>query len=628
MKFLLSILVGGLTLASCSQMGKSKEASPKHTQYTVDQFLGTKCYSHGAFSFDEKRVFYSSDESGVHNVYSKEIGEVAPRQRTHLKDRSAFMLCDLPDNKGFLYSGDKEGDELHHIFLCRPNGTISDLTPYPGTHSQFQRLGHDGQSFFFSSNKRDPKCMDLYEMDIQTSTPSLLFQNDQVFAIEAISFDKRFLSLKKVISSSATELYLYDFEKKQLINLTPKPGDVISLSASFSPDSKTFYFLTDEGSDFTYVKSYSIENKTFETVLKAPWDIVAYGFSDDGRLSFHVINEDGEFRFSIYDLSAHQQVILPKLPDGEIVTATISKNSQKILLGVGGDRSPLNYYCYDLEKKSTYKLTEALSPDMEIEDLVESEHVRYPSYDGLMIPALYYKPHPDQNKKKRAALIWVHGGPAIQSMKGYSPYFQFLVNHGYAVLAVNHRGSTGYGKTFYKAADHRPAEADLDDCIWAKKFLLATGDFDENRIGIFGESFGGYMTLAALAFRPDDMAFGIDLYGISNLPRTLKNIPEWMESNKIFLEDKIGNPEKDQVRLERASPLFHAKSIKKPLLVVQGVNDPRVLKIESDQIVEEVRKNGVPCQYLLFPDEGHGIMKKENKKATLKAMLDFLDKNL
>jgi dipeptidyl aminopeptidase/acylaminoacyl peptidase len=202
------------------------------------------------------------------------------------------------------------------------------------------------------------------------------------------------------------------------------------------------------------------------------------------------------------------------------------------------------------------------------------------------------------------------------------------VNHGYVVLAVNNRGSSGYGKTFYKMDDQKHGEADLDDCVEAKNYLIGLGYVDPERVGIIGGSYGGYMVLAALTFRPDVFAVGVDLFGISNWVRTLESIPPWWESFRNALYEEMGDPATDKERLHRISPLFHAENIQKPLMVLQGANDPRVLKQESDEIVEAVKKNGVPVEYVLFDDEGHGFRRKENRITGYEAILVFLDEHL
>jgi dipeptidyl aminopeptidase/acylaminoacyl peptidase len=317
--------------------------------------------------------------------------------------------------------------------------------------------------------------------------------------------------------------------------------------------------------------------------------------------------------------------VLPEISEDEITDVTISKSEKLMTFFAGGSRTPSNIYVYNLEDKTCTKLAHSLSPDIDEEDLVYGNVIRFASYDGMEIPALYYKPHNVPKGGKIPALIWVHGGPGGQSRATYNYLLQYIVNHGYAVLAINNRGSSGYGKTFYRAADRKHGEADLDDCMWAKKFLVASGDIDENKVGIMGGSYGGYMTLAALAFRPQEMAVGVDIFGVTNWIQTLKSIPAWWEIEREALYKKIGDPEIDAEYLKSISPLFHANNIVKPLLVLQGANDPRVLKAESDQIIESISKNDIPYQYVVFDDEGHGFSKKKNKMVAAVTILEFLD---
>lgn len=259
---------------------------------------------------------------------------------------------------------------------------------------------------------------------------------------------------------------------------------------------------------------------------------------------------------------------------------------------------------------------------------MNSEVVRYESYDGLEIPALRYRPLGAEKGNPAPALVWVHGGPGGQSRKGYSPTIQHLVNQGYAVLAVNNRGSSGYGKTFYHLDDRQHGDSDLRDCVWARRYLASLDWIDAGRVGIIGGSYGGYMVAAALAFEPDAFDIGIDIFGVTNWVRTLRSIPPWWTARKDALYAELGDPATDEDRLRAISPLFHADRIVKPLLVVQGANDPRVLQAESDELVEAVRANGVPVEYLLFPDEGHGFRKKSNRIEASRRYVEFLDAHL
>jgi dipeptidyl aminopeptidase/acylaminoacyl peptidase len=205
---------------------------------------------------------------------------------------------------------------------------------------------------------------------------------------------------------------------------------------------------------------------------------------------------------------------------------------------------------------------------------------------------------------------------------------QYLINHGYAVFAINNRGSSGYGKSFFALDDRKHGQADLDDCVASKKMLVETGWVDPGRIGILGGSYGGYMVLAALAFRPKEFAAGVDLWGVSNWPRTLESMPAWWGPIRDVLYKELGDPKADAEYLRRISPLFHADRIERPLIVLQGEKDPRVLKQESDEIVEAARKKGVPVEYLVFENEGHGLNRKASQEKAYEAARRFLDKYL
>jgi len=278
--------------------------------------------------------------------------------------------------------------------------------------------------------------------------------------------------------------------------------------------------------------------------------------------------------------------------------------------------------------KAATRLTDTLSRDIDPADLVESEVVRFPSFDGLTIPNILWRPHQAKPDAKVPALVWVHGGPGGQTRKGYAAVIQFLVNHGYVVLGINNRGSSGYGKTFYAADDRKHGREPLWDCVEAKRYLASLPYVDPARVGIIGGSYGGYMVLAALAFRPAVFDVGVDIFGVANWLRTLQNIPPWWEAQRKALYDELGDPETDVELLRAASPVFHAARIRRPLLVLQGANDPRVVKAESDDIVAAVKKNGVPVEYIVFPDEGHGFTKKKNQIAGYGAVLRFLDQHL
>ena len=319
---------------------------------------------------------------------------------------------------------------------------------------------------------------------------------------------------------------------------------------------------------------------------------------------------------------------MPKLPEGDVTSVVFSRDEQRMVVTLNGDRSPSNLYASRVGSAEATRLTDSLSKEIDPEDLVESRVVRFKASDGLTIPSIFYKPHQASPENKVPALVWVHGGPGGQTRKGYSAFIQYLVNHGYAVLGINNRGSSGYGQTFFTADDRKHGHEPLRDCVEAKAYLAAMPDIDPDRIGIIGGSYGGYMVLAALAFQPEEFAVGVDIFGVSNWLRTLESMPPYWEAQRLALYQEIGDPVKDREMLRAISPVFHADKIRRPLMVLQGQNDPRVIKPESDDIVAAVKKNGVPVEYVVFADEGHGFTKKKNQIEGYSAVLNFLDKYL
>jgi len=597
-------------------------------QYTIEQFLNTVSIFGGSFSFDESKILFTSNETGIYNAYTIPVAGGEAKQVTQSTENSVFAVSFFPEDDRMLYLSDTGGNEIYHIYMTGLDGSSRDLTPFGEARSTFYSWSRDGKSFFFGCNKRDSRFIDLYEMDIATFTPKLVFQNDGGYTIGDISYDKRYIALAKTITEHNSDIYLYDRKKDSLKHLTPHEGDIKNMPACFTVDSKKLYFLTDEEGEFIYLKSYDIADGTVETIETADWDISYSYISWNGRYRVTAINNDARTEIRIHDLVTGELVDLPEMPEGVISSVGISKSENLMRFYVNGSRAPNDLYIYDFRSGEYRKLTESLNPEIDTRDLVDAEVIRYTSFDGLEIPAILYKPHGARKGDRVPALVWVHGGPGGQARVGYSSLIQYLVNHGYTVLAVNNRGSSGYGKTFFKLDDLNHGKGDLDDCVEAKKYLASTGYVDGNRIGIGGASYGGYMVLAALAFRPEEFAAGVDLFGISNWVRTLKNIPPWWESFREALYAEPGSPETDEEYLRGISPLFHADKIVRPLMVLQGANDPRVPQAESDEIVEAVKANGVPVEYMVFEDEGHGFVKKENQIEGYRAILAFLDEHL
>jgi dipeptidyl aminopeptidase/acylaminoacyl peptidase len=604
-------------------------AAPRQVkQYSIEQFLNTTRISGSSFSSDEKSVLFSSNKTGIFNVYSVAVNGGEPKQLTHSTTESTYAISYFPNDSRVLYTHDQGGNENNHIYLLDGDGKERDLTPGDKLKAEFRGWSHDGKAFYFMTNERDARFFDVYKMNVADFQRVLLYQNSLGYDLGDISNDERFIAFGKSNTTADGDIYLYNTATRDMKLITAHKGDVAFSPATFDPQSRFLYYHTDDGSEFSYIARYNLATGKSDPVEKTNWDVSFTYFSHNGKYRVVGVNEDARTRIKVYDQATAKQVALPTFPEGEITAVNISTSERLMAFYFNGDRSPSDLYVYDFATRQPLKLTSSLNPEIDSADLVDSQVIRYKSFDGMAIPSILYKPHQATATNKVPALVWVHGGPGGQTRTGYSGVIQYLVNHGYTVLGVNNRGSSGYGKTFFAADDLKHGREPLWDCVEAKKYLASLGYVDTSRIGIIGGSYGGYMVLAALAFKPEEFAVGVDLFGVSNWLRTLESIPPYWESFRKALYKEIGDPATDKENLKAISPLFHTDRITKPLMVLQGKNDPRVIKPESDEIVEAVKKKGGIVEYVVFDNEGHGFTKKANEIRGYKAVLDFLDKYL
>ena len=533
----------------------------------------------------------------------------------------------FPSDGRILYTSDEGGNELSHLFVRNEDGTIKDLTPGTKLNASFAGWSHDDASFFVASNERDQRYFDLYEYATDGYARTLFYRNTEGLQLGPISRDKRYLALVKPRTTNDSDIWLVDRQKHTKTNITAHQGDVSNSPADFSPDGTALLFISDAGREFKSLRSHNLATGVQKAVLEPNWDVGGASFSKSGKYLTVWINEDAAGTSRLYDAATLQETRLQGMPTGVVRGLELSRDDSQVAFYASDGSVPDDLYAGPLNGRPA-RLTNAMNPSIKRADLVVPTRVRFKSYDGVEIPGLLYTPRQVTAPAKAPALVMVHGGPGGQAQFGYFAMTQALVNHGYVVFDINNRGSTGYGKTFYAMDDRRHGEADLGDVVASKQMLVATGYVDPARIGIIGGSYGGYMVLAALTLQPDAFKVGVDLFGISNWVRTLENVPPWWESFKQALYAEMGDPKTDAERLRRISPLFNASKIKAPLMVLQGANDPRVLKIESDEIVAAAKKNGVPTEYIVFPDEGHGFVKKENEIRGYTAILAFVDRHL
>jgi dipeptidyl aminopeptidase/acylaminoacyl peptidase len=619
-------LLAIVTVAVCPLQAQDAEVPT----YTIDQFMEAVRISTASLSADGETVLFTSDASGVPNAWAVPFGGGDPVQLTHSAD-AIHTHGYFPEDDRFLYSADQDGDERTHIFVRDPDGSVRDLTPGDDLRAMFLRWSPDGRAFFFASNERDPRRMDVYEMSLDGYDRTLLYRNDLGVRVGAISPDRRLLAFVRRTSNRDSDLFLYDRQTGRETLLSFGEDDARPRPLEFSSDGRHLYYTTDRDSEFRYLVRYDVGTGEHRTVLRPEWDVTNASLSPGGRYLAVAINVDARTEVHLLETGILEPIPLPSLPSGDITAIAFSRDERRLAFLVGSGRSPGDLYVADLDQGRPRLLVPTLSPEIDPKQLVEPEVVRFASFDGLEIPGLLYRPHTASPDVSVPAMIWLRGSTDGQARVAYAPLIQYLVSRGYAVYAINHRGSSGYGRSFRFASDGRRGEADLGDVIASKRMLSETGWIDPGKIGVMGPSYGGFMTMAALAFHPDEFAVGVNLYGVTNWIRTLEGWAThrpWSAEGLASFYAEMGDPVADRERLRRISPLFHAHRITKPFLVLHGGNDQRVLQIESDEIVAAARANGVPVEYIVFPDEGHGFRKKENERHAYQAILDFLDRNL
>ncbi|MEM9326615.1 MAG: prolyl oligopeptidase family serine peptidase, partial [Bacteroidota bacterium] len=588
----------------------------------------------GSFSPDESKLLVSSNETGIYNVREIDLSTGESTALTNSTEESYFAQSYLPNDDRFIFTYDEGGNEQFQLHLSTGDGSSRNLTPGDSIKNGFYGWSRDEGSMFYGSNRRDPRFMDVYELaisqfDSENPIGEMIYQNNDGLDVSEISPDKNYFVLTQAITTSDDKMYLYNRQTGESTDISEHEGEAKYSPQFFSLDNQYLYYTTNENSNFTYLARRNLSSGEVETVFEADWN-VSYAY-DSWTEKYRVIgiNEDAKTRVRVFDQKSGKEVQMPDMGGASVSSVNISKSEKLAKLSVSSSASPSNMYLYSFESGELKQLTHTLNAEINGGDLVEGTVVRYKSFDGLEIPAIYYQPKSASADNPAPALVWVHGGPGGQSRLSYFALIQYLVNHGYAILAVNNRGSSGYGKEFFQMDDQNHGEKDLKDCIAGKDFLASTGVIDMDKVGIIGGSYGGYMVMAALTFEPEAFEVGVNIFGVTNWIRTLRSIPPHWESFKNALYQEMGDPySEDSVRLYNISPLFHAKNVTKPLMVLQGSNDIRVLQVESDEIVEAVRANGVPVEYVIFDDEGHGFRKKENEIEGYGQIKEFLDKYL
>lgn len=601
----------------------------------------------GQLSPDGSFISFVKPYKGVMNIWVKKLDEPFDAARPVTADvarpiRSYFWSR---DGKYILYAQDKGGDENFNIYAVNPKELPAagaevpenrDLTNLKGVRVLIYSVPKtDPDAIYIGLNDRDAAWHDLYKMKLSTGERTLIRQNSAEDRITGWDFD---WNDKLRLASRANQDGSNDILRVDENGFTPIYTTSIfeqAYTLAFDKDNKRIYLVTNKGDNRNLSQLVLLDPVTMkeELVESDPMQRVDFGsaaYSDVTHELIYTSYEDDMNRLYFKDKSyeSDYNLIKKQLPGVEVYFARSTADERFWIIGTYSDTDPGTTYLFDRQtKKLTFQYRPR--PNIPVKDMANMKAIRYKSSDGLEIPAYLTLPKGIE-ARNLPLVVMPHGGPWARDGWGFNAYAQFLANRGYAVLAPNFRASTGFGKAFINAGNNEWGQKMQDDITWGVKYLIEQGMVDAKRVAIMGGSYGGYATLAGLAFTPDVYACGVSIVGPSNLITLLNSIPPYWESIRTIFYNRMGNPDTKEglEQLQRQSPLFSADKIVAPLMVVQGANDPRVNKHESDQIVVALRDRGFPVEYIVAPDEGHGFARPVNNMAMLAAAEKFLAKHL
>ncbi len=564
------------------------------------------------------------------NIHIQKMGEEKYQRITSAtkRDITGYFWA---NNKRIAYVQDTGGDENFRLYAVDIDGNnFKELTPFDKVRvTLIDDLEDNENEMLIGMNKRDPRVFDVYRINIHTGEMKMIAENPGYITGWQTDHDGKLRIA--TIADGVNTGFLYRATEEEPFQLLFQ-GDFRQTFAPlyFTFDNKNLYVASNIGRDKTAIHLYNIETKKTEDLIyeHPEVDVSRLLISTKRKKITGVafLTHKRQYHFFDEDRKNLQEDIEKRLPGYDVVIASMSKDESKLLVVKYSDRSRGSYYYYNRATGEFKKLIES-SPWLVEEEMAEMQPVSYKSRDGLTINGYLTLPK-GVEAKNLPVILNVHGGPWHRDSWGFNPEVQFLANRGYAVLQMNFRGSTGYGREFWEKSFKRWGKEMQDDITDGAQWLISKGIADPKKIGIYGASYGGYATLAGLAFTPDLYACGVDYVGVSNIFTLLGSIPPYWEQVRKMLYEMIGDPEKDKELLTAASPVFHADKMKAPLLIAQGANDPRVKKAESDQMVEALKKRGIDVPYIVKDNEGHGFHNEENRFDFYRAMEKFLAKHL
>lgn len=583
-------------------------------RYHYQQFAATRIYYPGvAYSPDGKHIAHITNTTGQFNLWTIPSGGGIPRQLTAYADNTVRSMAWSPDGEQIAFSADQNGDEFHQVYLFgKQGGFPTQLTnKMDAQHSlDAEAFSPDGRTLAYAANDDNPANMRLILRDVTSGETTHPIQQDGLFFPAAWSPDGRRLSVVKFSSNTNQDIWLLDLETGETTNTTPHEGETIFLPGPWARDSSGFYLLTDQGREFKGLAFYSIAAGKWDWVETPDHDIDYIALSRNGRVLVWETNVNGTSKLFGRDLTTGQALPMPDLPLCVVNALDVSADGSRAALVMGRPTEASNLYEIDLTTGELLALGQSMLGGVPESEMVQPELVEFPTFDGRMIPAWLYKPK-GQGQGRLPVVLSIHGGPESQERPyyAYTGLYQYLLSRGFAILAPNIRGSTGYGKSYQYLIHRDWGGAELKDIEAAAKYLQSLDWVDSSRIAVYGGSFGGFATLSALTRLPDYWALGVDLVGPANLLTFVNSVPPFW---KPMMKQWVGDAEEDRDLLIERSPITYVENIRVPMLVIQGAKDPRVNKAESDQMVEHIRQRGGDVRYYVDENEGHGATRREN----------------
>ncbi len=589
-------------------------------KFPLERYLNVRSANQPTFAPDGRRIAFVTNVTGIPQLWEVDREGGWPDQLTFFSERVDAPVY-APGKRELAFHLDRGGDERFQIWrLAEGGATVEALTEALETVHYVGDWSRDSRRLTYSANDRDPRFFDVFVRDMDTGDVRRIYRADESNLARMFTPDGRLVLITVFHGPSDQDLYLVDVETGEAHHLTPHEGAARFAESAISGNGRDVYAVTDVGREFLAVVRRSVRRGPWETVWEEPWDVTDLALSHDGRHAAVVVNEGGVFRLKVLRLRDRAVVAQPAVPDGDVGTPTWSPDGRYVAFAFKSPRHPEDVWVLDVRRNEARQVTHSARAGLPPDAFVAPEVVKYPTFDGREVPAWLYPP---TKGDRPPVVVWVHGGPESQAVADFNPVIQYFTNRGYSVLVPNVRGSSGYGKTYEHLDDVEKRMDAVADLKHAADWLRTRADVDGSRIAVMGGSYGGFMVLAALTEYPDTWSAGVDVVGIANFVTFLENTGAW---RRKWREAEYGSLEKDRAVLERISPIHKADRIQAPLFVIHGKNDPRVPLEETEQIVEAVRKKGGVVDFLVFADEGHGLVRLTNRIRGYTAAADFLDR--